>query len=62
MTSTVLLNDSEKNELVGGDSARHPVAFADAGLVEEGHIIPIAQVQAMHEGKRPPRAKRTGAG
>jgi DNA ligase D len=30
----------------------------DAGLVEEGHTIPIARVQAMHEGKRRARAKR----
>ncbi|RDI66707.1 non-homologous end-joining DNA ligase [Nocardia pseudobrasiliensis] len=27
-------------------------------LIEEGHIIPIARVQAMHEGKRRARAKR----
>jgi bifunctional non-homologous end joining protein LigD len=31
-----------------------------AGLVEEGHAIPIARVQAMHEGKRRARARRTG--
>ena len=30
----------------------------DAGLVEEGHTIPIARVQAMHEGKRRARARR----
>jgi DNA ligase D-like protein (predicted polymerase) len=30
----------------------------DAGLVEEGRTIPIARVQAMHEGKRRARAKR----
>jgi bifunctional non-homologous end joining protein LigD len=30
----------------------------DPGLVEEGHTIPIARVQAMHEGKRRARAKR----
>ena len=29
-----------------------------AGLVEEGHTIPIARVQAMHEGKRRARARR----
>ena len=29
-----------------------------ADLVEEGHAIPIARVQAMHEGKRRARAKR----
>jgi len=30
-----------------------------ADLVEEGHGIPIARVQAMHEGKRRKRAKET---
>jgi bifunctional non-homologous end joining protein LigD len=29
-------------------------------LVEEGHTIPIARVQAMHEGKRRARARRAG--
>ena len=33
----------------------------DAGLVEEGRGIPIARVQAMHEGKRRARARRTGS-
>jgi DNA primase len=28
-------------------------------LVEEGHTIPIARVQAMHEGKRRARARRS---
>jgi bifunctional non-homologous end joining protein LigD len=28
-------------------------------LIEEGHTIPIARVQAMHEGKRRARARRT---
>jgi DNA ligase D len=32
----------------------------DAGLVAEGHTIPIARVQAMHEGKRRARARREG--
>ena len=32
----------------------------DPGLVAEGHTIPIARVQAMHEGKRRARARRTG--
>jgi hypothetical protein len=27
-------------------------------LVEEGHKIPVARVQAMHEGKRRARARR----
>jgi DNA ligase D-like protein (predicted polymerase) len=30
----------------------------DVGLVEEGRTIPVARVQAMHEGKRRARAKR----
>ncbi|MEU4217515.1 non-homologous end-joining DNA ligase [Actinoplanes sp. NPDC026623] len=30
----------------------------DAGLVEQGHTIPVARVAAMHEGKRRARAKR----
>ena len=29
-------------------------------LIEEGHAIPIARVQAMHEGKRRARARRDG--
>ena len=29
-----------------------------AELVEEGHTIPIARVQAMHEGKRRARTRR----
>ncbi|MEW9531044.1 non-homologous end-joining DNA ligase [Microbispora sp. NPDC049125] len=29
-----------------------------AGLIEEGHTIPVARVQAMHEGKRRARARR----
>jgi len=31
----------------------------DADLVAEGHEIPVARVQAMHEGKRRARAKRS---
>jgi bifunctional non-homologous end joining protein LigD len=30
-----------------------------AGLLDEGHAIPIARVQAMHEGKRRARQRRT---
>jgi DNA ligase D len=33
----------------------------DADLVAEGHSVPIARVQAMHEGKRRARARRTSA-
>ena len=32
-----------------------------AGLIEEGHGIPVARVQAMHEGKRRARAVRDSA-
>jgi DNA primase len=38
-----------------------PPQSLPAGLVEEGHAIPIARVQAMHEGKRRARARRKGA-
>jgi bifunctional non-homologous end joining protein LigD len=34
----------------------------DAGLIAEGHTIPVARVQAMHEGKRRARARREAAG
>lgn len=34
----------------------------DAGLIAEGHTIPVARVQAMHEGKRRARAKRAESG
>ncbi|MGI8664435.1 MAG: DNA polymerase domain-containing protein, partial [Jatrophihabitans sp.] len=34
----------------------------DAGLVEQGRQIPIARVQAMHEGKRRARARRASTG
>jgi bifunctional non-homologous end joining protein LigD len=36
-----------------------PPQALPADLVEEGHTIPVARVQAMHEGKRRARAKRT---
>jgi DNA ligase D-like protein (predicted polymerase) len=32
-----------------------------ADLIAEGHTIPVARVQAMHEGKRRARARRTGS-
>jgi hypothetical protein len=32
-----------------------------ADLIEEGHTIPIARVQAMHEGKRRARARRAAS-
>ena len=32
------------------------------GLIEEGRAIPVARVQAMHEGKRRARARRAGEG
>jgi len=35
-----------------------PPQVLDAGLVEEGHTIPIARVAAMHAGKRRARARR----
>jgi DNA ligase D-like protein (predicted polymerase) len=38
-----------------------PPQELDAALVEEGRAIPIARVQAMHEGKRRARARRAAA-
>ena len=38
---------------------RPQVVVDCAKLVEEGHAIPIARVQAMHEGKRRARARRS---
>ena len=39
-----------------------PPQRLDAGLVEEGHTIPVARVAAMHEGKRRrARAREAGA-
>jgi DNA ligase D len=39
-----------------------PPQRLSAGLIEEGHTIPIARVQAMHEGKRRARARRSADG
>jgi hypothetical protein len=36
-----------------------PPQSLPADLVAEGHEIPVARVQAMHEGKRRARARRT---
>ena len=36
-----------------------PPQHLPADLVAEGHTIPVARVQAMHEGKRRARARRT---
>jgi bifunctional non-homologous end joining protein LigD len=54
--AVALLGDSDPwAELM---PAPQPVAPV---LVEEGHAIPVARVQAMHEGKRRARAKRAAA-
>jgi bifunctional non-homologous end joining protein LigD len=45
----------------GGDpwaSQMPPPQRLPADLIEEGHTIPVARVQAMHEGKRRARARR----
>ena len=34
--------------------------WLNSDLIEEGHTIPVARVQAMHEGKRRARARRGG--
>jgi DNA ligase D len=42
--------------------AMPPPQQLDAALVEEGHGIPVARVQAMHEGRRRARARREPSG
>jgi DNA ligase D-like protein (predicted polymerase) len=42
-----------------GWTAVPPAQTLPADLIAEGHTIPIARVQAMHEGKRRARARRT---
>jgi len=46
---------ADRGGMVFIDSTRGPLP---EDLVAEGHAIPIAQVQAMHEGKRRARAQR----
>lgn len=49
------------DRLAGGDPWADQMTtpqLLPAGLVEEGHTIPVARVQAMHEGKRRARARR----
>ncbi|MED7927847.1 ATP-dependent DNA ligase [Nonomuraea sp. LP-02] len=46
----------EKNDPWAGEMPEPQRLPAD--LVEEGHTIPVARVQAMHEGKRRARARR----
>jgi bifunctional non-homologous end joining protein LigD len=39
-----------------------PPQRLSAELIEEGHTVPVARVQAMHEGKRRARARRAAPG
>jgi bifunctional non-homologous end joining protein LigD len=51
--------------LAGGDpwaAGMPPPQPLGRELIEEGHTIPVARVQAMHEGKRRARARRGAAG
>jgi len=51
--------------LAGGDpwaSQMPPPQRLSTDLIEEGHTIPVARVQAMHEGKRRARARRPQPG
>jgi bifunctional non-homologous end joining protein LigD len=53
------------SQLDGNDPWRDlmpPAQTLPVDLVEEGHTIPIARVQAMHAGKRRARAARGGTG
>ena len=50
--------------LDGGDpwaDQMPPAQELDADLVAQGHAIPVARVQAMHEGKRRARSRRVSA-
>ena len=53
-TAPALLADSDP----WSDAMPEPQRLPE-GLVAEGHTIPVARVQAMHEGKRRARARRT---
>jgi len=53
-TAVGLLGDADP----WSDAMPAPMRLA-ADLIEEGNAIPIARVQAMHEGKRRARARRT---
>jgi hypothetical protein len=44
-----------------GDALSAPQPLP-AELIEQGHTIPVARVQAMHEGKRRARARRDDPG
>jgi bifunctional non-homologous end joining protein LigD len=55
-TAPALLGESDGDPWAAAMPSPQPL---DAGLVAEGHTIPIARVQAMHEGKRRARARRT---
>ena len=51
--------------LAGGDpwaGRMPPPQSLSTELIEEGHTIPVARVQAMHEGKRRARARRGSPG
>jgi bifunctional non-homologous end joining protein LigD len=53
-TAPALLGDTDP----WADALPEPQKL-DPNLIAEGHTIPIARVQAMHEGKRRARARRT---
>lgn len=44
--------------LTRSDAAKTTELQLGADLVEEGRALPVARVQAMHEGKRRARARR----
>jgi DNA primase len=54
---TALRQLSDRDSWAAQMAARQPVPTE---LVEEGHAIPVARVQAMHEGKRRARRRRGG--
>jgi hypothetical protein len=65
---SVVPGDFTVHTALRGPSDRNPWAAEmpepqrlGADLVEEGRLVPIARVQAMHEGKRRARARRDAA-
>jgi DNA primase len=55
-TALSLLGDGDP----WADQLPAPQRLSDE-LIEEGHTIPVARVQAMHEGKRRARTRRKAA-
>jgi bifunctional non-homologous end joining protein LigD len=58
-TAPALLGSADRDPWAEALPGPHPLP---KDLIDEGHTIPVARVQAMHEGKRRAKAKREAAG